>query len=266
MNRYLRFREIPVPLLLLILGATFLSFSMAPQSVSAVAPPTHELVIIAVDATKKGCTETFKANVNTAHPSIAHTLCPAGTSIATELVPLTQATQMQVPYVVPADAQASAEDKQAKEQEIHTMMQKAGKDLLSSSTKTMVLPFTACGNTGTYVVNWDPEGGVAYTSVITFVREKDSATTCNTAYFQTAQITVNSFTYCEYYWVNDLYAGNYYSVPGQPTLSTVGHSYSHGVHQSAPTGYYYENFVSELASAPGCNNGYSYYINIGPLS
>lgn len=61
---------------------------------------------------------------------------------------------------------------------------------------------------------------------------------------------MNRCTYCEYYWVNDLYAGNYYSVPGKPVLYTQAHLYSHNVSQSAPKGYYYENWVAELASAP----------------
>jgi hypothetical protein len=261
-NKYFQFGGVGSLILLSILGSLLIGFSLEPKVTYAGSLSTNKLVLVPIDATRKGCIQTFKANVNTTHPTIMHRSCPAGTVITTKLVSLTQAIKMHLPYVIPADSNASLSVKQDTQRKMQDMMQKEGQKLLASSTKGLYSPLTACGSNGEYGVNWSPEGDPAYSSTVLFFKSTD----CSTIYFQAARIFVNSLTYCEYYWVHDLYAGNYYSVPGEPVLYTRAHLYSHNVSQSAPKGYYYENWVAELASAPNCINGYSYYINIGPIN
>lgn len=223
----------------------------------------NTLVIIAIDATRKGCTTTYRANINTSHPTVIRSSCPAGTVMTTELVPLTQATKMHVPYVLPANPNASYSIKSTTTQEVRNMMQKAGQKLLASSSKNMASPLTPCGGNGEWGVNWSPDGTTnAYSSTVMIYRSSD----CSAIYFTQSRIIVNYHTYCDYQWINDAYAGNWYTPTGEPVLNTTGYLYSYNVNQSAPQGYYYENWVTSLASAPNCIAYYNYYVDIGPIS
>lgn len=240
------------------------------DTVQAANSSADPLVIIARDATNSSCIEVFRANIDTVYETIQRIPCPMGTIISSVLVNRSIAIALHEPYVnFSSSSISSIAYRNQLSRQIQQLMQAKGQLLRKAAKRSKVYPLTSCGQEGSMSVTWRPNDSIyengSLTSTEQFYRHPNP--NCNTVNLEIASIRVNVVTLCPFSWNYDLYAGGQFNVPGKPMLSSQGHTYSHGVYQDWPKGYYYETWIQlQLSNKNYCNNDFSYYyVNIGPI-
>jgi hypothetical protein len=217
---------------------------------------SNPLVLVAVDKTQSSsCTEIFQANIGTPQAATKQISCAPGTIMADVTMLRSQAIAQHEAYVVipsPQDSAAIHQQYTKQIQALHASKQAT----LQSQMSTYAPLVTRCGQTGSISLTWDLFEGTLNAS-ISFYKSTD----CTTVFFQDSQLNTTVATYYALIWSMDIYAGNSYSVPSSPNVQSIGHRF-HLVGSSAPTGYYYENYLYPYPS-----NLYGpEWDNIGPIN
>jgi hypothetical protein len=219
------------------------------------------LVAVVVDKTQESsCTETFRANIGTSHESVTHIPCPAGTIMAEVTVHRSQAIAQHEAYVVLPAAQASSSVRQQTLKQIQ-QLQEAKQTTLRSQISKYAIPATGCGGNGSVSATWSSVdfGGVTLYPNIAFYKSSD----CSTAYFTDSQLNSGGNYDSDDWWLFDMYAGYQYNVPSCTDVGVPGH-YFHLVDQSAPVGYYYENWVNPFYECDTSEG--AIWDNLGPIN
>lgn len=221
--------------------------------------PGDPLVAVVVDKTQESsCTETFQTNIGTPQASVTHIPCPAGTIMAEVTVHRSQALAQHEGYVVLPSAQASFSVRQQTLKQIQ-QLQDPQQTTLRSQIRKYAIPATGCGDSSSISATWNVPGnlGTLYAN-IAFYKSSD----CSSAYFTDSQLNSPGL-YAWTWWPFDMYAGYQYNVPGCVEVDQPGH-YFHLVDQSAPVGYYYENWINDEYECGGAEG--AVWDNLGPIN
>ena len=208
------------------------------------------LVFAAKDVTQgANCKLTIKINTYT-HPLSKVVPCPAGTIIAPEEIPQSQALAKHEPFVSYTDTSVA---------NTRSMQHRLTQQLQSNIPLNKLLPFTACGNGGSASVRWTARSifDNSFVADLPSTEPFFRSSSCSTVSLNTASIHVNSvYQNNTVYWHHDQYQGGWFGVPDYPSLNGGG-TYSHSVNQNWDTGYYYETWViDEWEGSLGINGEY----------
>ena len=249
-----------VSLLFVTIAGFLLVFQFSSSLAYASPSSSDPLVIILADKTPgSSCTETFQANIGTSQASVTQIPCPFETFMSDVFVHRSQAIVQHKAYIMlPSLQQSSLAVRQQVLKQLQTFNNSGQAEFWPQMSRHAQHPSTACGNSGSASLRWNYSGGV-FNASISFTKSSD----CSSAFFGDSQLnTATSPPFNNPLWEYDLYAGNQYNVPGCPAVGPVGHHF-HLVSQSAPTGYYYENYLNFDSPCLGENLSWD---NIGPIN
>lgn len=257
-----------IPFMSLLLLCTTLigslpAFQLNSSTAHAASLSNDPLVTVSIDKTQgSSCIEIFQANIGTPQAATKQISCAPGTIMADVTMLRSQAIAQHEAYVVLPSPQDLATIHQQYTKQIQ-VLHASKQATLQSQMSTYALPATSCGQTGSASLTWNLNGGYigggTLNASISFYKSSD----CTTAFFQDSQINTTAALYESAIWPTDMYAGNSYGLRDCPDVEWTGH-YFHLVSQSAPTGYYYENYL--YVGSP-CNSTLGpEWDNIGPIN